>query len=552
MATRNMILAFHIWTTEIESHSREYDSWGSGNHKPTFPLEGMEIGDTEEREKDLFPDILREEAVSRLNQLGKVSDADGHLERTFLSPASKRAINLVRSWMEDAGLRTWVDQMGNVHGRAAGMNSQAEALLIGSHLDTVIDAGIFDGPLGIVCAVSALKVLKISGKLGNLKRPIEVIAFSDEEGVRFQSTFLGSAAIAGTRPASALQISDKSGVTVQDVLKENSFDATEESYLQLKYDPRSVWGYIEVHIEQGPVLESLGLPLGVVKGIAGQTRLKVTVRGSQGHAGTVPMSMRQDPMAAAAELIVLLESICKHPENFISYDGHCNGFAAESLAGSLVCTVGEISSWPGASNVTFTVDLRTMDDMAREAIIFELSNRMYQTCDRRSVSCMIERKHDAGAVMCDTGLSSELKLAANSALKRIAGEIQDEVPVLMSGAGHDAMAMSHLTKVGMLFVRCRGGISHSPGEHVLDDDVWVAGLAILAFLETNLSSDPDMKANLLSNYLTIDQDRRISISMQYSFMVTKYLSERVMLLCPTKSVQLAFQNSRGSISAKHI
>ncbi|XP_026399306.1 allantoate deiminase 2-like isoform X2 [Papaver somniferum] len=408
-----------------------------------------------------------------------------------MSPASKIAINLVQSWMEDAGLRTWVDQMGNVHGRADGMNSHAEALLIGSHLDTVIDAGIFDGPLGIVCAVSALKVLKIRGKLGNLKRPVEVIAFSDEEGVRFQSTFLGSAAISGTRPASALLISDKSGVTVQDVLKENSFDATEESYLQLKYDPQSVWGYIEVHIEQGPVLESVGLPLGVVKGIAGQTRLKVTVRGSQGHAGTVPMSMRQDPMTAAAELIVLLETMCKNPADFTSYDKHCNGFAAESLAGSLVCTVGEISSWPGASNVipgqvTFTVDLRTMDDMAREAIIFEISNRMYQTCERRSVSCIIERKHDAEAVKCDPGLSSELKSAANSALKRVAGEIQDKVPVLMSGAGHDAMAMSHLTKVGMLFVRCRGGISHSPAEHVLDDDVWIAGLAILAFLETNL------------------------------------------------------------------
>ncbi|KAI3987463.1 hypothetical protein MKX01_017161 [Papaver californicum] len=401
-----------------------------------FSFTGLEMGKQQEEEeigKELFPDSLRVEAVSRLNELGEVSDAEGHLERTFMSPASKKAINLVQSWMEDAGLRTWVDQMGNVHGRAEGMKTHAE-----------------------------------------------VIAFSDEEGVRFQSTFLGSAAIAGTRPASALQISDKSGVTVQDVLKENSFDATEESYLQLKYDPQSVWGYIEVHIEQGPVLESVGLPLGVV-----------TVRGSQGHAGTVPMTMRQDPMTAAAELIVLLETMCKNPADFVSYDRHCNGFAAESLAGSLVCTVGEISSWPGASNVipgqvTFTVDLRTMDDMAREAIIFEISNKMYQNCERRSVSCIIERKHDAEAVMCDAGLSSELKSAANSALKRVAGEIQHKVPVLMSGAGHDAMAMSHLTKVGMLFVRCRGGISHSPAEHVLDDDVWIAGLAILAFLETNL------------------------------------------------------------------
>ncbi|PIA37661.1 hypothetical protein AQUCO_03000308v1 [Aquilegia coerulea] len=457
----------------------------------SYSITGAEIEDIDVNTNSLFPQILKEEAVSRLTELGKVSDADHFLERTFLSPASGRARSVIRSWMEDAGLRTWVDQIGNVHGRVEGINATAKALIIGSHLDTVIDAGMFDGSLGIVCAVSALKVLKINGKLENVTRPIEVIAFSDEEGVRFQTAFLGSAALAGTLPASALQISDKSDVTVQDALKENSFEGTEESFLQLKYDQRSVWGYIEVHIEQGPVLESLGFPLGVVKGIAGQTRLKVTLSGAQGHAGTVPMAMRKDPMTAAAELILLLESFCKHPENFIFYDGQCKGFSVESLSQSLVCTVGEIYSWPGASNVipgqvTFTIDIRAMDDMAREAIIFELSKQMYQACDRRSVSCVIERKHNAEAVMCDDELSSQLKSASYSAMMRMTGEIPDEVPVLMSGAGHDAMAMSHISKVGMLFVRCRGGISHSPEEHVSDDDVWAAGLAILSFLETNL------------------------------------------------------------------
>lgn len=355
----------------------------------------------------------------------------------------------------------------------------------------MIDAGMFDGALGIISALSAVKVLNVNGQLGKLKRPVEVIAFSDEEGVRFQSTFLGSAALAGVLPVSALQIQDKSGVTLLNVLKENYIEISGESFLQLKYNLESVWGYIEVHIEQGPVLELVGLPLGVVKGIAGQSRLKVTVRGSQGHAGTVPMSMRQDPMAAAAELIVLLESLCKHPDDFLSYDGHCKGVTVESLVGSLVCTVGEISCWPSASNVipgetTFTVDIRAMDNMGREAVIYELSNRIHQICDRRAVSCSIEPKHNANAVACDTGLSSQLKSAAYTAMKRIAGEVSNDVPVLMSGAGHDAMAMSHLTKVGMLFVRCRGGISHSPAEHVLDDDVWAAGLALLSFLETQL------------------------------------------------------------------
>ncbi|PIN17262.1 Allantoate deiminase [Handroanthus impetiginosus] len=437
----------------------------------------------------LHSEILKDEAVSRLIELGKVSDAEEFLERTFQSPASVRAGSLIRTWMEDAGLHTWVDQMGNVHGRYEGLHPSEKALLIGSHLDTVIDAGKFDGALGIITAISALKVLNIRGMLGKLRQPVEVIAFSDEEGVRFQSTFLGSAAIAGVLPVSTLHVHDKSGVTVQGALRKNFIEISEESLLRLKYDPESIFGYIEVHIEQGPVLEAVGLPLGLVKGIAGQTRLRVTVKGSQGHAGTVPMNMRQDPMAAAAELIVLLESLCKQPEDYLSYDSQCASSTVQSLAGSLVCTVGEISTWPSASNVipgqvTFTVDIRAMDDLGREAIIYELSNRMHRICDKRSVLCLIERKHDASAVVCDPGLSSKLKSATYDALKQISGEDVADVPILMSGAGQDAMAMSHLTKVAMLFVRCRGGISHSPAEHVSDDDVLAAGMAVLAFLET--------------------------------------------------------------------
>lgn len=432
--------------------------------------------------------ILKDEAVARIKELGKISDADSYLERTFLSPASVRATELIRHWMQDAGLKTWVDQMGNVHGRSEAMNSTAETLLIGSHLDTVIDAGMYDGSLGIICAISALKVLKISGKLEKLHRPVEVIAFSDEEGVRFQSTFLGSAAMAGILHRSVLQTSDKSGVTLQDVLRENSFQGTHETLVRVMYQPESVWGYIEVHIEQGPVLESFGYPVGIVKGIAGQTRLKVTVTGSQGHAGTVPMFMRRDPMAASAELIVSLESLCKHPERFLTYDDQCGSLTKESFTG-LVCTVGEISAWPSASNVIpgqvyFTVDIRAVDDFARDFIISDYSNRINKVCEHRMVNCTIERKHDAEAALCDSELSLQLKHAANSAVRKMAPHIHGDVPVLMSGAGHDAMAMSHLTKIGMVFVRCRGGVSHSPEEYVLEDDVWACGLTLLQYLES--------------------------------------------------------------------
>ncbi|KAJ8470404.1 hypothetical protein OPV22_024747 [Ensete ventricosum] len=404
--------------------------------------EGLEAESVDDGRNQLFVGILRDEAVERINQLAKISDADGYLERTFLSPASVKAAELIIQWMQDAGLRTWVDQMGNVHGRSDALNTTAETLLIGSHLDTVVDAGKFDGSLGIICAISALKVLKTNGKLHKLSRPVEVIAFSDEEGVRFQSTFLGSAAIAGQLPASALRTFDKNGATIQDVLKENSFEGSDASLLQVKYDPESVWGYIEVHIEQGPVLESLGSPLGIVEGIAGQTRLKVKVSGSQGHAGTVPMLMRQDPMAAAAELIV-----------------------------------------------NFTVDIRAMDDDDRGAIVSEFSRQVYQICDNRMVNCTIEHKHTAEAVHCDSELSQQLKQAAHSTVEKMPRKIKGEVPMLMSGAGHDAMAMSHLTKVGMLFVRCRGGISHSPDEYASDNDVWAAGLALLHFLDRHVSGD---------------------------------------------------------------
>ncbi|KAJ3679278.1 hypothetical protein LUZ60_017289 [Juncus effusus] len=451
-------------------------------------LETVDVGG---RNEGILKEILRDEAVHRLHELGKVSDRESYLERTFLSPASIRARDLIKTWMQDAGLKTWVDQMGNIHGRTQAITKFSEAILIGSHYDTVVDAGKYDGALGIISAISALKALKINGKLGKLQRPIEVIAFSDEEGIRFQSTFLGSAAIAGILPRSILQVSDKSGVTLQEVLKENSLEASFESISSSKYDPKSVWGYIEVHIEQGPVLETVDYPIGIVRGIAGQTRLKVTVSGTQGHAGTVPMMLRQDPMVASAELIVTLENICKNPEKFLTCnkeDSRC--FRKESFSG-LVCTVGELSCWPSASNVipgqvNFTVDIRAMDDKAKEAIVSEFSKQMSQKCDNRLVNCMVEHKHNAEATHCDKDLTSQLKHAANSAIKEMTNYIQGDMPVLMSGAGHDALAMAKLTKIGMLFVRCKGGISHSPDEFVKQDDVWAAGLALVHFLEQHV------------------------------------------------------------------
>uniref|UniRef100_A0A0A9CIT2 allantoate deiminase n=1 Tax=Arundo donax TaxID=35708 RepID=A0A0A9CIT2_ARUDO len=251
-------------------------------------------------------------------------------------------------------------------------------------------------------------------------------------------------------------------------------------------------------MEQGPVLEALRYPLGVVKGIAGQTRLKVIVDGSQGHAGTVPMKLRRDPMVAAAELVVTLERLCKEPNKLLTYDEECGCFTEESLAG-LVCTVGELLTWPSASNVipgqvNFTVDIRAMDDKVRETIVTSFSRLVLQKCDDRLVDCVVEHKHSAPATPCDPELTTQLKRAARSTVSAMPGHTAaGETPVLMSGAGHDAMAMAKLTKIGMLFVRCRGGVSHSPEEAVMDDDVWAAGLALLNFVDQNAVAEVELE-----------------------------------------------------------
>lgn len=442
-------------------------------------------------------DVLKLGPLLRLRQLAAISDSPHHLERTFLSKASLEAGKLLQTWMEDAGMTTWVDSIGNVHGRAAGSNPSAPALLLGSHYDTVIDAGMYDGALGIIVAIAAVKALHVNGDLDTFPRPIEIIAFSDEEGVRFQSTFLGSAAIAGKFSEHLLSAVDKSGITLEAALKTTSFPGTAESISNLKYDTDSVWAYVEVHIEQGPVLERQGISVGVVGSIAGQTRLSVNLKGLQGHAGTVPMAMRRDPMAAAGAAIVSIEHICKHPEEFLNSDleqSQRDHFVTE---GALVCTVGEIAAWPGASNVipgevSFTVDIRAEDDSVRTRTVSMIVKSIHEMGHTRQVLVTIEVKHEARAMHCHSDVQEHLRLAAKEALQKlpISGLHADRqlIPTVVSGAGHDALMMAHLTKVGMLFVRCTGGISHSPDENVLEDDVWAVSLALKEFLYNQITN----------------------------------------------------------------
>ncbi|GAQ83425.1 Allantoate amidohydrolase [Klebsormidium nitens] len=446
---------------------------------------------------DVEKETLRDEVWNRLEILGKVSDAPDKLQRTFLSPAMQEAMALLQEWMTDAGMRTWVDIMGNVHGRVDAPNSTAPALLLGSHFDTVIDAGKYDGTLGVITSIAAVKGLLQGGHTASLlKRPIELVAFCDEEGVRFGSTFLGSRAIAGGFNPKILDVTDDTGTTVAAALLEaglaTGLGKLPEQIAELAFKPSEVAGYVEVHIEQGPVLERKGVALGVVPTICGQTRLTVTVQGAQGHAGTVPMALRKDAMAAAAEVYVTIEKICGggrygRPEE-------ASGRPVWQGGTGLVGTVGDVRVWPGASNVIpgrviFSVDIRAPMDDLRETAVKDVTEAIYTICIRRGVKCEVKRKHDAMATQCAPAYVSKLQSAASRAIDIIGGTTgisglgPGDVPIVVSGAGHDAMAMAKLTQVGILFVRCKAGISHSPEEAVEPDDIWAASLALMLFLQ---------------------------------------------------------------------
>ncbi|KXZ47303.1 hypothetical protein GPECTOR_36g29 [Gonium pectorale] len=465
---------------------------------------------------------LHLEPNAHLKQLAEISDTEGSLARTYLSPAHRRAAQQIQQWMRDCGMETWVDAVGNVHGRIKAAHDAQQTVLLGSHYDTVLDGGAYDGALGIIVGLAAVKGMLLGelmqrGTTGRLPEQLEskdgdvvipptlassllrfgsvhLVAFADEEGVRFGSTFLGSRAVAGTLlKYNMLAAKDRAGASLANVLREEAGVADPwVAAASLALEPGSISEYVEVHIEQGPVLEARGLPLGVVAGIAGQTRLWVTVNGTQGHAGTVPMRGRRDALAAAAEMVTAIESLCLQPEE--------QGGAPEEE--NLVCTVGELKVWPGASNVIsgstgFSVDIRSKTDPVRMRVVKEAVRAVEAVCARRGVPCAVDRKHDAEAVLADADVMEAMKAAAEAAesilkttlteeeLSRHGGLLEGlrKVPVLVSGAGHDAMAIAEaVPRMGMLFVRCRGGVSHSPLEHVEPEDVTTSAAALAGYL----------------------------------------------------------------------
>jgi allantoate deiminase len=388
--------------------------------------------------------------MARLDAFAGFTDEPGRLTRLFLSDAHRRAAAAFIGWCAEAGLEARVDAAGNVVARYEGRRAGAPALMMGSHIDTVRDAGRYDGNFGALAALAVVESFAAAGE--RLDHAIEVVAFGDEEGVRYRTTLTGSLALAGLYPEDALDQRDSSGVYMRDALK--AFGGDPDKALLIRHD--NVAAFVEAHIEQGPVLEAEGLPLGIVTAINGATRLEVAVDGMAGHAGATPMNLRRDAMTAAAEMVLALEARARAEPD-------------------LVATVGRIEAWPGATNVIagvvrFSVDLRAPDDFRRAVALSDLDRTFYEIAAARGTRVTCTTTHEANAYVCDPRIVAGVAHAVEAV-----GVPPRRLP---SGAGHDTMAMGRLCPAGMLFVRCKGGISHNPLESITVEDC-AFGLAAL-------------------------------------------------------------------------
>jgi len=392
-------------------------------------------------------------AMDRCDLLGagRFTDAPGMLFRPYLGPAHKAALAQLTEWMEEAGMSVRLDSSGSLIGRYEGTGPKT--LLIGSHIDSVKDAGRYDGPLGVMLGVECVAALH--AKRRKLPFSIEVVAFGDEEGSRFPAAMLCSRAMTGHLEPEALEIDGLDAAL-------SGWGLDRGSFLTAKRDPAELVGYLEAHIEQGPVLEADGLALGVVTGIAAQKRYTITMTGIAGHAGTNSMALRKDALAAAAEAVLAAERV---------------GRAGPA---DLVATVGRMEVAPGAPNVVpgevrFSLDVRAGEAATRDKAAEEICQEIRGLAASRGIGCEISLLHDLPPAPCDPAMMARLEKAVSA--------IGQPVRKLVSGAGHDAMAFTGVTPMAMLFLRCKGGVSHNPAESVLPADVDLAKGALLAFID---------------------------------------------------------------------
>jgi allantoate deiminase len=380
---------------------------------------------------------LGDEIVGRINELAAISETPGHLARLFLTREHRAAADLILGWMRSAGMDARLDAIGNVCGRYEGERPGLPCLMLGSHYDTVRDAGKWDGPLGLITAIAC--VASLNSRARRLPFAIEVTGFADEEGVRFASTLLGSRAVAGTFVESVLGTRDDAGVSMREAMVQFGLDP--EHIGAAARARGELLGYVELHIEQGPVLEGLNLPVGVVSAIAGATRLAASLTGMAGHAGTVPMLLRRDALAGAAECIVEIEEFCRTDQ--------------DGLVG--------------------TIDIRAPTDAHRKLAVTDIVRRIEAIARRRKLALQIDVTHENRTVPCAPWLKRQLADAIAKEGYRVF-----ELP---SGAGHDGMAMTDIADIAMVFVRCRGGISHHPDEHVDVADADAGARVLLRLIE---------------------------------------------------------------------
>jgi allantoate deiminase len=383
-----------------------------------------------------------EKVIARCKRLASVSEVRGSTCRTFLSIAMRECYRIVGDWLEAAGAEVTIDAAGNLRGFYPAAQPNAPRLILGSHLDTVPDAGAYDGVLGVVLAVSLLETLEDR----KLPFAIEVIGFSEEEGVRFSAPFIGSRALVGELDDELLNRTDSNGVNVRTAIENFGLKPAEISKAAMSKDSLA---YVEFHIEQGPVLESLGIPLGVVEGIAGQTRGEFTFLGRANHAGTTPMNLRHDAMSAAAEWILEVERVAKREKG-------------------LVATVGRITATPNATNVVVgqvrvSLDVRHKSNDVRTRAVEFLAVQAEEIAHRRGLTVQRKVLLNQPAISMDRFLMSQIDEAA--------GKAGCATHRMVSGAGHDAMILADKIPTAMIFLRTPGGISHHPSESVSVEDV---------------------------------------------------------------------------------
>lgn len=392
---------------------------------------------------------LGEELLKRLDALAEYSESGPGLTRMPFTPEHRGANALIQEWMDQAGLETHLDAAGTLIGRREGPVG-APTLLLGSHQDSIRRGGKYDGMLGIALPILVLEQLKCE----ELPYSIEVLAFADEEGVRFPTALMGPRTLAGTFNSEDLNLTDKSGVKLSDALKD--FGGQPDKLASLKRKPKDVLGFIETHIEQGPVLEQMNRGLGVVTAICGIERWTVTLTGKTRHAGTSPMSLRYDAFAGAAEIALEIEKQCSAKEQMVGVVGQINVFP------------NVVNAIPG--RVEFSVELRAASDETRSSVSKCLTDAVEAIAKKRKLELEVVKSYSQKAVPCDPALSDVLANAIEA--------VDAPAPRIMSGATHDASAMADLCPVAMLFVRCKDGISHHPDEAISAEDAYLAMAAL--------------------------------------------------------------------------